>query len=130
MSLSGNSGRLTRVRHRCRKISFRVSRQWYERQYLEFLTCVQVLLHAIANGGCADTVRGQSALKVDPERKIPCRTWDSNSDAQPTELSPLDSLSQAQKPAFLLCVLKRGKQTQETQVLMLLGKLQCLLSTL
>ena len=76
--MRGNSGRLTGVKHSSRKSSathsyqcvqyFRVSKQWYERQYLEFLTCVQVLMHAIANGGCTDTVRGQSTLEVDPER--------------------------------------------------------------
>ena len=36
-----------------------------------------MLIHAIAHGGCADTVR-QSALVTDSGRKIPCRTGDSN----------------------------------------------------
>ena len=36
-----------------------------------------MLMHAIAQGGCTDTVR-KSALKVDSGRKIPCRTGDSN----------------------------------------------------
>ena len=34
-------------------------------------------MHAIAHGGCTDTVR-ESALKVDSGRKIPCRTGESN----------------------------------------------------
>ena len=41
------------------------------------LTCAQMLMHAIAHGGCRDTVR-ESALKVDSGRKIPCRTGESN----------------------------------------------------
>ena len=58
-------------------------------------------MHAVAHGGCADTVR-EFALKADTERKIPRRTGDSNprqycacffvffsqSDALPTELFP------------------------------------------
>ena len=32
-----------------------------------------MLTHAMAHEGCTDTVR-ESALKVDPGRKIPCRT--------------------------------------------------------
>ena len=39
--------------------------------------CAHVLVHAIANGGCRDTVR-QSALKIDSGRKSPCRTGESN----------------------------------------------------
>ena len=42
-----------------------------------FLNCAQMLLHAIAHGGCTDTVR-ESALEADSGRKIPCRTVDSN----------------------------------------------------
>ena len=34
----------------------------------EFLTCTQMLMHAIAHGGCTDTVR-ESALKVDTGKK-------------------------------------------------------------
>ena len=34
-------------------------------------------MHAVAHGGCADTVR-ESALKADTERKIPRRTGESN----------------------------------------------------
>ena len=34
-------------------------------------------MHAIAHGGCMDTVR-ESALKADSGRKIPCRNLDSN----------------------------------------------------
>ena len=42
---------------------FRVSTQWYGCQCLGFLTCTQMLMHAIAHGGCTDTVR-KSALKL------------------------------------------------------------------
>ena len=49
-----------------------------------------MLMHAIAHGGCRDTVR-EFALKVDYGRKIACRAGDSNpafeSDALPIEKS-------------------------------------------
>ena len=41
------------------------------------LTCTQTLMHAIAHGECADTVR-ESALKVNCGRKVPCRNGESN----------------------------------------------------
>ena len=44
--------------------------QRYGCQCLGSLTCAQMLMHAIAHEGCADTVR-ESALKVDSGRKIP-----------------------------------------------------------
>ena len=44
---------------------------------LGFVTCAQMLMHAMAHWGCTDTVR-ESALEVATGRKIPCRTWDSN----------------------------------------------------
>ena len=57
---------------------FRVSKQWYSCQRFKgFLTCVQMLMHATAHGGCTDTVR-ESALEDNSRRKIPCRTGDSN----------------------------------------------------
>ena len=67
LSLAGNSGGLTRVRHSSRKSStthsyqcvqcFPVSRQWYGCQCMRFLTtCAQMLRHAIVHRGCADTV--------------------------------------------------------------------------
>ena len=56
---------------------FPVSKQCYGCQSLGLFTCTQMLMHAIAHGGCTDTVR-QSALKGDSGRKIPCRTGDSN----------------------------------------------------
>ena len=56
---------------------FPVSEQCYGCQCLGFLTCTHMLMHAIAHRGCTDTVR-QSALKADTDRKIPCRTGDSN----------------------------------------------------
>ena len=40
----------------------------------DFLTCAQLLMHAIAHGVCTDTVR-ESALEVYAGRKILCRTW-------------------------------------------------------
>ena len=82
MSLAGNSGRPTWVRHSSRKSSATHSCQCVYYffvcpnngirgcQRLGFLTCTQMLMHAIAHGGCADTVR-ESALKVDSRGKIP-----------------------------------------------------------
>ena len=88
LSLAGNSGHLTWVRHSSRKSSathsyqcvqyFPVSKQWYGCQCWGFLTCTRMSMHATAHGGCRDTVR-ESALKADSGRKIPCRTGDSNS---------------------------------------------------
>ena len=78
LSFGGNSGRPNWARHGSRKSSathsyqcvqyFPVSRQWYGCQCLGFLTCTQMLMHAIAHRGCTDTVR-ESALKAD---------WDKN----------------------------------------------------
>ena len=86
LSLSENSGGLTRVGHSSPKSSAihsyrrvlyeRVSQQRHDCQCWGFLTCTQMLLHGIAHGGCTDTVR-ESALKADSGRKIPYRTWDS-----------------------------------------------------
>ena len=42
-----------------------------------FLSRLKMLMHAIAHGGCTDTVR-ESALETDSRRKVPCRTEDSN----------------------------------------------------
>ena len=104
--LVGNLDHLNWIRHSSRKSSpkhsyqcvqyFRVSEQGYGCRCLGFLTCAQMLMHAIAHRGCTDTVRA-SALDADSGRKIPCRTRDSNlcqyciwlfqSDALPTELS-------------------------------------------
>ena len=80
LSLAGNSGGLTRViRQSSRKssaiyplllvcaafcvcsINGMAARVW------EVLTCAQVLMHAIAHGGCTDTVR-ESVLEVDWEK--------------------------------------------------------------
>ena len=38
------------------------------------LTCVQLLMHVIAHGGCVNSVR-ESALKADCGRKIFCHIW-------------------------------------------------------
>ena len=46
-------------------------------QCLGFLTCAQLLMHAIAQGSYTDTVR-ESALGVNSGRKIPWRTGDWN----------------------------------------------------
>ena len=83
LSLVGNSGRLDSSRksnatHSHRRVQyFRVSKQWYGCQCWGFSRCAQILTHAIAHGGCRDTVR-KSALEADSGRKIPCCTWDSN----------------------------------------------------
>ena len=79
-SLMGNSGGLTWVRHSrrsSRKSSathyyqcvqyLGVSKQWYGCQCLWVLMCTQLLMQAIAHGGCANTVR-ESALKADWEK--------------------------------------------------------------
>ena len=62
LTFAGNLGHLTWVRHSSRKSSaarsyqrvwyFHVSKQWYGCQCLGFLTRTQMLLHAIAHGGC------------------------------------------------------------------------------
>ena len=59
-----------------------------------FLTCAQMLMHAIAHGGCTDTVK-ESALKVDsgrknilPHRGIEPASAACRSDALATELHP------------------------------------------
>ena len=84
---AGNSGRLTWVKHSSRRSSathscqclpyFHVSKQCCCCQRLGILTCAQTLMHAIAHGGCMDTVK-ESAMEVDTGRKIPCHTGDSN----------------------------------------------------
>ena len=48
-------------------------KQWRDCLRLGFLTCAQMLMHAIAHGGCTNTAT-ESALKVDSGRKIPCRS--------------------------------------------------------
>ena len=50
--------------------------QWCGCQCLGFFTRVQTLMHAIAHGDCASTVRESS--KVGFGRKIPCRIRESN----------------------------------------------------
>ena len=88
MSLAGNWGRHTWVRYSSRSSSatrFTISACGIfmppnigSFQRLGFLTCAQMLMHAIARGGCADTVR-ESALEADSTgRQILCRTGDSN----------------------------------------------------
>ena len=87
LSLAGNSGLLTWERHSSRKSSathsyqcvqsFRVYKQRYGCQCLGFLAGAQMLMHAVAHGGCTDTVR-KSALEVGYGRKFPCHTGDSN----------------------------------------------------
>ena len=43
----------------------------------DFLSYAQMLMYAIAHGGCTDTVRA-SAQEADSGRKIPCRTGEVN----------------------------------------------------
>ena len=84
---AGSSGLLTWVRHSscesraahsCQRVQyFRLSKQRCICKCLGFLTCAQTLMHAIAHGGCTDTVR-ESALEVDCVRKIFCCTGDLN----------------------------------------------------
>ena len=57
--------------------SISVSKQWYGSQCLGFLTCVQMLMHATARGGCMDTEESLP-YKVDNGRKFLCHTRDSN----------------------------------------------------
>ena len=81
LTFAGNLGHLTWVRHSSRKSSaarsyqhvwyFHVSKQWYGCQCLGFLSCVQVLMNAVARRGCTDTVRvctgswpGQKCLAI------------------------------------------------------------------
>ena len=84
--------------HQCVQYS-RVSRQWYGCQSLGCLTCVQMLMYAIAHGDCTNTVR-ESALEADSPRKLlsnrglePAAVLRLafQSDALPTELSPPDA---------------------------------------
>ena len=86
VSLAENSGRLTWVKHSNRKTS---ATHFYQCvQCLCVLTVdwlpvfwvfhvADMLMRAIALGGCTDTVR-DSALEVVSGRKIPCLTGDSN----------------------------------------------------
>ena len=98
--LWNNWGHLTRVSHKPQE-------QRYSFLLVsEVLSCVPkrahkiMSMHAIAHGGCTDTVR-ESAPEADSGRKIPYRTGDSNprqycawrflafqSDALPTDLYP------------------------------------------
>ena len=52
---------------------FSCVRQWYGCQYLGFLMCAQMLMHAIAHEGCMNTVK-ESALKVD-QQECPLLHW-------------------------------------------------------
>ena len=85
----------TEYSYRCVQY-FHVSKQWYGCQCLGFLMCVQMLIHAIAHGGCTITVR-ESALKVGSGRKILCLTWDSN----PCQYCALLTSSAVPHPWFL-----------------------------
>ena len=48
---------------------FCMTKQWYSCQCSGFFTCTQLLMHAMAHGGCTNTI-GKSALKVDSVRKV------------------------------------------------------------
>ena len=87
LSRAGNLGHLTWVRHsnckssathscHCEQHQFHLSRQRYGCQCVGFVTCMQMLMHAIAHMGCMVTIR-ESALKIDPGREIPFRMGDS-----------------------------------------------------
>ena len=60
-----------------------------------------MLMHAVAHGSCANTVR-KSALKVDPGRKIPCHTGDSNPSALRLAFRP-DAATREQTTAVRGC---------------------------
>ena len=112
LTLAGNLGRVTWVRRSSRKSSATHSCQcvcvcvcvcavfpcvqtmvWL--QCLGFLTCAQMMMHAIAHGGCMDSVR-ESALKVWEKNPLP--HWElepasvfrlaCQSAANPNKLSP------------------------------------------
>ena len=107
LPLAGNSGRLTWVRHNSCKSSathsyqcvqyFCVSEQWYVCQCLGFLTCTQMLMHAITHRGCTHTVRLVCIGSWLWEKKNPLPHWGLEpmsvlrltfqSNALPTELS-------------------------------------------
>ena len=69
---------LSRQRYGCHCVQdqFHLSRQRYGCQCVGFLTCMQMLMHAIAHMSCMVTIR-ESALKIDPGREIPFRMGDS-----------------------------------------------------
>ena len=54
---------------------FHLSKQWYGCQCLGFLRCMQMLMHVIAFRGCMSLQ--ESALKIDPGRKIHAHMGDS-----------------------------------------------------
>ena len=105
LSFVGNSGRLTWVRHSSRKSSAThsyqcvwycsVSKQWCGCQCWGLLKCAQMMMQAIAPGGCADSVIKRVCIGV--WEKIPLQQrglepaavlrLDFQSDAVPTELS-------------------------------------------
>ena len=70
------------------------------------LTCAQMLMHAIAQGGVRTHVR-ECALRVDSGKKIPCRTGESNLRQRhdglmlkPTELHPHPSFHLIQRTRY------------------------------
>ena len=83
LSHAGNSGHLSWVRLQLLQEQrypllpvhavFLCVRQWHGCQRLGYLTCAQMLMHAIAGRGCTKTTR-ESAVKADPGRKICCCT--------------------------------------------------------
>ena len=107
---AGNSVYLTWVRHSSPKSSathsyqcvwyFPVSRQWYGCHCLGFVMCAQMLMHAIAIGGCTETVRVSTGRWLWEKNLLPHKGLEPTSvlplafrlDAQPTALFPLVSL--------------------------------------
>ena len=94
---------------------FHAFKQWYVCQCLGFLMCTQLLMHAIAHGGCMATIR-ESALKVDSREKNGLLHWRLKpmiilhqafwSDVLPTVLSPL--LSNSSSPRLIKLIEKRS----------------------
>ena len=87
LPFKGNSDRLSRARHNTTRAALPIPtsvcsisvcpNSAMAASVWGLLTCTQMLMHAIAHGGCTDTVR-ETALEVDSGRKVPCRTRDSN----------------------------------------------------
>ena len=70
LSLAGNSSRLNWVKHSRRSVCsiFLCPDNGVAAIVLDFLTCAQMLMHAIAHGDRTDTVR-ESALEIDSGRE-------------------------------------------------------------
>ena len=94
-----------------------VSKQWYSCQCLRFLTWVQMLMHAIAQGDCTYTVR-ESALKAfdtrnkisrlfgDSDPREPC-AWLTSQMLYPLSYSRSYSVGSHWRPSLLRTYIRR-----------------------